>query len=99
MYMSIDACPIQTRDNKTEQAVENAVKLDGSEFKGRQLKVLPKRVNVAGFNYQQDAAGRGRGPGRGVVRGGRGRGSFRGGGRGYRGGYRGGRGAGYHPYY
>jgi polyadenylate-binding protein 2 len=83
--------------SQTDAAVENAVKLDGSEFKGRNLKVIPKRVNVAGYNQQQMYE---QGGGRGV-RGGRG---LRGGGRGYRGGYRGrgsrGRGrGGYHPYY
>ncbi|CAJ1965641.1 unnamed protein product [Cylindrotheca closterium] len=77
----------------TDAAVQNACKLDGSEFLGRTLKVHPKRVNVAGFNQQPDAGGRGRG-GRGGFRGGRGyRGGFRG--RGYRGRGRGG----YHPYY
>ena len=30
--------------------MELAVKLDGSEFKGRNLKVTHKRVNIAGFN-------------------------------------------------
>mmetsp|Transcript_42525 Transcript_42525/g.65349 ORF Transcript_42525/g.65349 Transcript_42525/m.65349 type:complete len:207 (+) Transcript_42525:117-737(+) len=84
---------------QTEEAADNAVKLDGSEFKGRTLKVTHKRVNIAGFNHQQPFEGGGRGG-----RGGRG---FRGG-RGYRGGYRGGRGGyrgggrgrgGYHPYY
>ena len=86
---------------QTEQAVDNAVKLDGSEFKGRAVKVLPKRVNIAGFSHQEGGGrGGGRG-GRGGARGGgRGRGGFRGGGRGgYRGGFRGGRAAGYHPYY
>jgi polyadenylate-binding protein 2 len=85
---------------QTEQAVDNAVKLDGSEFKGRAVKVHPKRVNIAGFAHQEEGGrGRGRG-GRGGFRGGRGRGGFRGGGRrgGYRGGFRGG-GGGYHPYY
>mmetsp|Transcript_19520 Transcript_19520/g.47121 ORF Transcript_19520/g.47121 Transcript_19520/m.47121 type:complete len:227 (+) Transcript_19520:104-784(+) len=83
---------------QTEAAVENAVKLDGSEFKGRNLKVTHKRVNVSGFHYQQEGGGRGYGG-----RGGRGGRGFRGGGRG-RGGYRGGRGfrgrgrGGYHPY-
>ena len=89
---------------QTEAAVENATKLDGSEFKGRNLKVMPKRVNVAGYHYQQGGDdGGGRGGGRGYAgrggyrggRGGRGRGGYRGG---YRGG-RGGRGRGYHPYY
>lgn len=91
---------------QNEQAVENAVKLDGSEFKGRTLKVTHKRVNDPNFF----AGGRGAGGpgGRGGFRGGgggfRGRGRApayrgRGGGGGYRGGYRGGRGGGYHPYY
>jgi len=78
---------------KSDEAVQNACKLDGSEFLGRTLKVNPKRVNVAGYSQQHDSGGRGRG----------GRAGFRGG-RGYRGGYRGrgyrGRGrGGYHPYY
>merc|ERR1712238_198552 len=63
---------------QTDEAVDNAVKLDGSEFKGRNLKVHHKRVNLAGFNAMAGAGGRGGGRG------------FRGG-RGYRGGYRGGR--------
>ena len=80
--------------------MENAVKLDGSQFKGRQLKVTPKRVNISGYNHQQEGAGgRGRGGRGGGFRGGRGRGAFRGGGRGYRGGHRGGGRGGYHPYY
>mmetsp|Transcript_18777 Transcript_18777/g.27530 ORF Transcript_18777/g.27530 Transcript_18777/m.27530 type:complete len:224 (-) Transcript_18777:40-711(-) len=85
---------------QNEEAVENALKLDGSTFKDRTLKVSQKRVNEPGYN-----ASRGRGGGRfgRGGRGGRGRG-----GRGYRGraGYRGGRGGGgyeggggYHPYY
>lgn len=75
--------------------MENAVKLDGSEFKGRNLKVTHKRVNVPSFQLQQQTGGppsRGRG-----FRGGGGR--FRGRGRGYRGGYRGGGRGGHHPYY
>eukprot|EP00934_Nitzschia_sp_Nitz4_P000300 Nitzschia sp. Nitz4//scaffold15_size197535//7864//8864//NITZ4_001547-RA/size197535-snap-gene-0.41-mRNA-1//1//CDS//3329537622//300//frame0 len=95
---------------ENEKGVENALKLDGSEFKGRQLKVNSKRVNVAGFHYSQEGGGGGRGGGgRGGGGGGRcsfrgrgpPRGGYRGGGRGggYRGGYRGGRGGGYHPYY
>lgn len=92
---------------QTEASVANAIKLDGSEFKGRNLKVTPKRVNVAGYSYQQGGyehgggrGGRGGGGYRGG-RGGRGGGRGRGRGRGYRGGY-GGRGrgrGGYHPYY
>lgn len=95
---------------KNEKSVENAVKLDGSEFKGRQLKVTHKRVNQPGFHFQQpqgaaaeDGGGRGgRGfGGRGFGGGrGRGRGGFRGGGGrggrggGGRGGFRGGGGRG-----
>ncbi|GAX18439.1 polyadenylate-binding protein 2 [Fistulifera solaris] len=59
---------------QNEAAVENAVKMDGSEFKGRQLKVTHKRVNVPAF---QLGGGRGRGRGRGGFRG-RGRGRGRG---------------------
>mmetsp|Transcript_801 Transcript_801/g.1976 ORF Transcript_801/g.1976 Transcript_801/m.1976 type:complete len:277 (+) Transcript_801:522-1352(+) len=99
--------------HQSEASVANAIKLDGSEFKGRNLKVTAKRVNVAGYHYQQAASGAGgedggrggRGGGRGFYRGGRGgrgRGGYHGRG-GYRGGYRGGRGGrgrGYHhPYY
>eukprot|EP00542_Grammatophora_oceanica_P020501 CAMPEP_0194040446 /NCGR_PEP_ID=MMETSP0009_2-20130614/12442_1 /TAXON_ID=210454 /ORGANISM="Grammatophora oceanica, Strain CCMP 410" /LENGTH=203 /DNA_ID=CAMNT_0038683587 /DNA_START=8 /DNA_END=619 /DNA_ORIENTATION=+ len=88
----------------TEEAVENAVKLNGSKFKERELKVSPKRVNDPNFYFEQGGGGRGRGRGRGPgrgrgFRGGGRRGGYRGGGRGgYRGGYRGG-GRGYHPYY
>ncbi|KAF7919025.1 hypothetical protein BTUL_0118g00270 [Botrytis tulipae] len=75
--------------------VAQALVLNESVFKGRNLKVVPKRTNVPGMQ-------RGRG-GRG---GGRGRGGFFGGGRGggysprggYRGGYRGNRGRGFTPY-
>jgi polyadenylate-binding protein 2 len=90
---------------QTESAVENAVKLDGSTFKGRTLKVTPKRVNDPNFYYTQMTTVGGRGapgfPGRGgypqpppPFRGGRG-------GRPYRGGFRGGYGGGYgyQPYY
>jgi len=70
--------------------VNNALQLDDSVFRGRNLKVVLKRTNVPGM-----ARGRGRG---GPYRGGRG-GGYRGGygapypprGGGYRGGYRGGR--------
>jgi polyadenylate-binding protein 2 len=69
--------------------VAQALVLNESVFKGRNIKVTPKRTNVPGIN---------RGRGRGGFRGGRGfggRGGPRGGG--YRGGYRG-RGRGYTPY-
>jgi len=55
------------------EAVVNAMILNETEFKGRQLKIMPKRTNIHGFNR-----GRGRGGPRG--RGGRGRGMSRGGG-------------------
>ncbi|KAJ6112690.1 RNA-binding domain-containing protein [Penicillium capsulatum] len=64
--------------------VAQALVLNESVFRGRNLKVTPKRTNLPGMN---------RGRGRGGFRGGRGRGPFRG----YRGGYRG-RGRGYAPY-
>jgi len=70
--------------------VAQALVLNESVFKGRNIKVTPKRTNIPGMS---------RGRGRGGF-GGRGRG-FRGGGfpprGGYRGGYRG-RGRGYTPY-
>lgn len=54
-------------------AVTNAVLLDGSELRGRNLKVLPKRTNVPGLK----ARGRGRGGFRGGrAYGGRGRGGY-----------------------
>jgi polyadenylate-binding protein 2 len=100
--------------SQTEQAVENALKLEGSEFKGRQLKVTHKRVNQPGFiGMPPDDTGRGGGRTvyRGGYRGGRGgravmvyagdvsgRG-FRGGGFRGRGRGRGGRSVAYHPYY
>ena len=60
--------------------MEKALLLDDSTFKGRQLKVLPKRQNVH--------------VARAPFRGGRGRGGYRGGRFAGRGGYRGGRGPG-----
>jgi len=86
-----------------EEAVENAIKLDGSTFKERQLKVTHKRVNDPNYYYNQADGGRGsRGRGRFASRGrfGGRRGGMRGGRSGYRGGYRGGGGGGrHHPYY
>ncbi|RHY35158.1 hypothetical protein DYB32_000386 [Aphanomyces invadans] len=81
-------------------AVESALLLNDTTFRGRQLKVTPKRVNERGYNY----GGRGGRGGRGGFRGGRGggRGGYAPRGRGGRGrGGRGGRGmggSGYHPY-
>ncbi|RSL47594.1 Polyadenylate-binding protein 2 [Fusarium sp. AF-6] len=69
--------------------VAQALVLNESVFKGRNIKVTPKRTNIPGMS---------RGRGRGGFRGGRGfhgRGSFPRGG--YRGGYRG-RGRGFAPY-
>jgi polyadenylate-binding protein 2 len=88
-----------------KDAVDQALKLDDTPFKGRQLKVTPKRANQAPAFGSSERGGRGggrggfRGGGRGGY-GGRGSGGFRGGGGGYRGGggrgggYRGGRGGG-----
>lgn len=77
--------------------VAQALVLNESLFKGRNIKVVPKRTNLPGMS---------RGRGRGGMRGGRGgfgRGGFGrgGGGFGFRGGYRGGRGVprgGFTPY-
>ncbi|KAL4930096.1 polyadenylate-binding protein [Aspergillus undulatus] len=66
--------------------VAQALVLNESVFRGRNLKVTPKRTNLPGMSNR----GRGRGRGRGYGRGGFPRG-------GYRGGYRG-RGRGYAPY-
>ncbi|CEI67202.1 hypothetical protein FVEN_g10962 [Fusarium venenatum] len=71
--------------------VAQALVLNESMFKGRSIKVTPKRTNVPGMS---------RGRGRGGFRGGRGSFQGRGGfprGGGYRGGYRG-RGRGFAPY-
>ncbi|KAL4999574.1 hypothetical protein BDV10DRAFT_164561 [Aspergillus recurvatus] len=67
--------------------VAQALVLNESVFRGRNLKVVPKRTNLPGMSSR----GRGRGRGRGYGRGGFARGG------GYRGGYRG-RGRGYAPY-
>eukprot|EP01082_Thalassiosira_pseudonana_P013598 g12315.t1 g12315 contig6:1681423-1682708(-) len=67
---------------QNDAAVENALRLDGSTFKERQLKVTPKRVNDPNFYAQQGGGGFGGRGGRGGFRGGRGgRGGNRGGGR------------------
>lgn len=72
--------------------VAQALILNESVFKGRNIKVTPKRTNLPGMS-------RGGGRGRGGFRGGRGgfgRGGFAP--RGYRGGYRGRGGRGFTPY-
>merc|ERR1711981_729301 len=62
---------------QTESAVENAIKLDGSSFKGRTLKVTHKRVNDPHYYYNQAVS---RGCGRMPFRGGKSFcGGFRGG--------------------
>ncbi|TDZ35873.1 Polyadenylate-binding protein 2 [Colletotrichum spinosum] len=73
--------------------VAQALVLNESVLKGRNIKVTPKRTNIPGMSR-----GRGRGGSRG--RGGFGRGGFfpRGGGGGYRGGYRGRGRGGFTPY-
>ncbi|KAJ6036134.1 RNA-binding domain-containing protein [Penicillium herquei] len=63
--------------------VAQALVLNESVFRGRNLKVTPKRTNLPGMT--RGRGGRGRGRGRGVFRG-------------YRGAYRGGRGRGFAPY-
>ena len=85
----------------TKECVDKALTLDDTPFKGRQLKVVPKRQNISKFDRGggEGAAG-GRFGGRGGGRGGRGGRGFesgfggrggRGRGRGgYRGGFRGG---------
>ncbi|KAH0298255.1 hypothetical protein KCU84_g16577, partial [Aureobasidium melanogenum] len=90
--------------------VANAIVLNESVFRGRNLKVVPKRTNLPGMARGAAAAAGGRGRGRGGPMGFGGpgfggRGGYGGGappfaprGGGYRGGYRGGRGRGYSPY-
>jgi len=58
---------------RSAEAVANAVLLNESEFKGRQLKISEKRTNIPGYNRGGYGSSRG----------------FRGRGRGYRGRYRG----------
>ncbi|KAH7419931.1 hypothetical protein BKA64DRAFT_634586 [Cadophora sp. MPI-SDFR-AT-0126] len=76
--------------------VAQALVLNESVFRGRNLKVVPKRTNVPGMTRggaRGGRGGRGRGRGRGFDTGY----APRGGG-GYRGGYRGNRGRGFAPY-
>lgn len=77
----------------SRDAVESAILLNDTMFRGRQLKVTPKRQNVRGYNFSRGGRGGGRG-GRGGRGRGRGRGPIRGGFRGGRGG-----GRGFHPYF
>ena len=73
--------------------VAQALVLNESVFKGRNIKVTPKRTNIPGMSRGRGRGGY-RGGGRGYGGGGRGGYQPRGG---YRGGYRG-RGRGYAPY-
>jgi len=79
--------------------VSQALALNESLFRGRNLKVVPKRTNLPGMTRGRGRGGM-RGGGRGGGFGGYGRGGYgapRGGG--FRGGFRGGRGGrGYAPY-
>lgn len=83
--------------------VAQALVLNESEFRGRNIKVVPKRTNLPGMTRGRGGRGGGAG-GRGGRGGfGRGGGGFGGGygaprGGGYRGGFRGGRGRGFAPY-
>lgn len=59
------------------ESVDKAIEeLHGKEFRGRDLRVTPKRTNLPGFKKRGGFRGRGRGRGRGAIRG-RGRGGFR----------------------
>ncbi|KAJ4321239.1 hypothetical protein N0V94_002978 [Neodidymelliopsis sp. IMI 364377] len=86
--------------------VNEALVLDNSQFRNRNLKVVPKRTNLPGMTRGGRGGprgGRGGFGGRGGPYGGRGGGYGGGGyaprGGGYRGGYRGGRGgSAYRPY-
>merc|ERR1712187_865691 len=53
-----------------EQAVQNSLLLNGSLFRGRQLKVIQKRTNVPGFNAKgkgKKGKGKGKAKGRGKM--------------------------------
>merc|ERR1719158_2007326 len=44
-----------------EQSVQNSLLLNGSLFRGRQLKVIQKRTNVPGFNFKGGGGKKGKG--------------------------------------
>eukprot|EP00929_Paragymnodinium_shiwhaense_P073719 TRINITY_DN3766_c0_g1_i2.p1 TRINITY_DN3766_c0_g1~~TRINITY_DN3766_c0_g1_i2.p1 ORF type:complete len:202 (+),score=61.43 TRINITY_DN3766_c0_g1_i2:89-694(+) len=48
-----------------EQAVQNALLLNGSLFRGRQLKVSPKRTNIPGMTKGKKGKGKDKGKGKG----------------------------------
>lgn len=64
----------------TESVKKAIEELHGQDFRGRELRVTPKRTNLPGFRKRGDSRGRGRARGRGFSRG-RGRGGFAGRGR------------------
>merc|ERR1712034_254518 len=43
-----------------EQSVQNSLLLNGSLFRGRQLKVMQKRTNIPGFNFGGGGKGKGK---------------------------------------
>ncbi|MCJ1340227.1 hypothetical protein MMC09_005521 [Bachmanniomyces sp. S44760] len=98
----MDFCSYAYVEFTEPNLVAQALVLNESVFRGRNLKVVPKRTNLPGMT-RGGRGGRGgpRGGGGGGGRGGFGRGGFDRGGYpprgGYRGGYRG-RGRGYSPY-
>lgn len=61
-----------------KESIEHAILLDNSLFKGRQLKVVQKRVNEPGFKKGGKGKGRGKGKGKGGKGRGRGKGGWRG---------------------
>jgi polyadenylate-binding protein 2 len=69
---------------ETTDAVANALILDGTELKGRKIKVFQKRTNVPAF-LLSSSRGRGRGGSGGYRGSGGDTGGYRGGGGGYRG--------------
>jgi polyadenylate-binding protein 2 len=75
--------------------VAQALVLNESVFKGRNIKVVPKRTNLPGMTRGRGGRGGPRGGGRGFYGGGRGGFPPRGG---FRGGYRGRGRGGYSPY-
>ena len=77
------------------EAVEAALALHESDFKGRTLKISPKRTNVSGYNKGK---GRGKGKGKGKGKGAKGKGKGKGYGAFYKVPSWKGRGRGYSPY-
>jgi len=65
-----------------KESVDAAIALDGSMFRDRQIKVMPKRTNKPGVSSTDRGGFRGRGRGRGRGFRGRGRAMYRGRGRG-----------------